>query len=178
MTPSFSIHPATGAEPPRPHVALVVGSTGAGKSTFTRTLLDELAAVPFVSDEWMTSLYADDRPEEAGFDWYWPRIQRIEAQMRTVSAAVLGAGAGVILDLGFTEQAHRARWIDWARGLGVAPWIYYLDIDPDERWRRVQQRNRDRGPTFQLEVTRQMFDFMEARFEPPTDEEAPLVLVR
>jgi predicted kinase len=178
MTPTFSIHPASGARPPRPHVALVVGSTGAGKSTFTRTLLDELAAVPFVIDEWVATLYGDDKPDDAGYDWYMPRIQRIETEMRRIAAAVLGAGAAVVLDLGFTERSHRASWIDWARGLGVAPWIYYLDIDADERWRRVQQRNDERGPTFQLEVTREMFDFMEARFEPPADDEAPLILVR
>jgi hypothetical protein len=49
--------------------------------------------------------------------------------------------------------------------------LHLLDIAPEERWRRVQARNADRGPTFRLEVTREMFDFVETLWEPPAPDE-------
>jgi hypothetical protein len=40
-----------------------------------------------------------------------------------------------------------------------------------ERWRRVKARNARKGETYQLgfDVTREMFDFVEGLWEPPTD---------
>ena len=35
----------------------------------------------------------------------------------------------------------------------------------------MQARNRDRGETYRLEVTREMFDFVETLWEPPDDVE-------
>ena len=49
--------------------------------------------------------------------------------------------------------------------------LHHLDVDASERWRRVQNRNVERGPTFRLGVTRKMFDFVETLWEPPSDAE-------
>ena len=48
-----------------------------------------------------------------------------------------------------------------------------LDAPREERWRRVQARNAEKGATYQLPfaVTRDMFDFVETLWEPPTDQE-------
>jgi hypothetical protein len=46
-----------------------------------------------------------------------------------------------------------------------------VDLPVDERWRRVEQRNKARGETFSLTVDRAMFDFMEGRWEPPAKAE-------
>lgn len=39
--------------------------------------------------------------------------------------------------------------------------LHYLDVPVEERWRRVERRNAERGEIFRLEFTRQMFDFVE-----------------
>ena len=52
-----------------------------------------------------------------------------------------------------------------AAGLGVR--LHFVDVDPAERWRRVEGRNHDRGETFRLAVTRPMFDFIETIWQPP-----------
>lgn len=155
-------------------VVLVTGGTGAGKSTYARALAKERGGLHFAIDDWVRQLYGADKPADAGFDWYMERIARIEEQMRAVAAQALSAGVPVIFDLGFTERAHRERFIAWARERGAAACICLVDVEPGERWRRVEQRNRERGATFALEVTREMFDFMEARFEPPSVDEAPV----
>ena len=49
--------------------------------------------------------------------------------------------------------------------------LHHLDVDAEERWRRVQGRNTERGPTYRLEVTREMFDFVETLLERPSDDE-------
>ena len=48
--------------------------------------------------------------------------------------------------------------------------LHVLDIPAEVRWQRVCERNRG-GETFSFEVTREMFDFMEARWELPSVEE-------
>jgi predicted kinase len=160
-----------------PAVALVVGGTGAGKTTFAARFAGDVGGLLVSIDDWVDTLYASDKPPEPGFDWYMERIGRIETQIRAVAGRLVALAVPVLLDLGFTARAHRAAWIAWARELGAEPWIYYVDVPADQRWRRVEQRNRDRGSTYRLDVNRGMFDFMEARFEPPTADEAPLARV-
>jgi predicted kinase len=45
-----------------PTTHLIHGYVGAGKTTFARRLEQELPAIRFSHDEWMTRLYGDDPP--------------------------------------------------------------------------------------------------------------------
>jgi predicted kinase len=45
-----------------PTAHLIHGYVGAGKTTFARRLEQELPAIRFSHDEWMTRLYGDDPP--------------------------------------------------------------------------------------------------------------------
>jgi hypothetical protein len=49
--------------------------------------------------------------------------------------------------------------------------LQVLEVDVEVRWGRVSERNRGEGQTFTFEVTREMFEFMEARWELPDEEE-------
>ncbi|NKB26358.1 MAG: hypothetical protein GKR99_01875 [Rhodobacteraceae bacterium] len=49
--------------------------------------------------------------------------------------------------------------------------LHYIDVPRDIRWDRVQQRNTEKGATFALEVTREMFEFIEDLWEAPTEAE-------
>jgi predicted kinase len=58
-----------------------------------------------------------------------------------------------------------------ARAVGVECVLHVLDVDAEVRWERVCERNRGDGATFTFEVTREMFEFVETRWELPSVEE-------
>lgn len=148
-------------------IHLVVGSTGAGKSTYARQLATERGAVRFAIDEWMAALFFPERPPDAGFDWYMPRVRRCTEVIFGVASQAVRAGSPVVLEIGLTERAEREAFYARVDGAGLALCLHVVDAPVDVRWRRVDERNRVRGETFSLEVTRGMFDFVEGLWEPP-----------
>jgi len=80
-------------------------------------------------------------------------------------------GVSSVLDLGFTTRAQRMGWLEKARAAGVECVLHVLDVDAETRWARVCERNRGESGTYAFVVTREMFDFMEGRWEAPSVEE-------
>ena len=77
-----------------------------------------------------------------------------------------------VLDLGFTTRAQRALFSDRAKELAINAEVHYLNAPKDVRKKRVEKRNIEKDPTvYAFEVTNMMFDFMEPKFEIPTQEE-------
>ena len=148
-------------------VHMVCGLPGAGKTTYSETLRRDLGAVRFSIDEWNGRLFFPDRHPTSDFNWFYERVQRSCAQMRATAEQVLEAGVPVIFDCGLTDRKEREIFYDWADGLGRAVVLHHLDVDAQTRWGRVERRNVERGATFELEVTRDMFDFMETLWEAP-----------
>jgi predicted kinase len=149
-------------------VHLVCGPTGAGKTTLAVRLADELKAVRFSIDEWMTALFWKDSPRPIEFGWTIERVGRCEAQIWATAMNVAARGVPVVLDLGFTTADHRARFRAFAREAGFTSQVHVADAPVETRWQRVEARNAQKGPTFQFEVTREMFLFIEEMWEPPT----------
>lgn len=152
-------------------VHLVVGSTGAGKSTFARRLARECGGICFVVDEWMQRLYLPDRPEVAGYDWYAPRIERSTEMIWSLVLELVRTGTPSVLEIGLTQRAAREAFYERMTRAGLKLALHVVEAPADVRWQRVAARNRERGATFALEVTRGMFDFVEGMWEPPDDEE-------
>ena len=155
----------------RPTIHLVCGSTGAGKTTFSMRLADEAGAIRLSIDEWMTALFEADRREQIEFAWMMERVNRCEAVMWNVAADAARRGVGSVIDCGFTRAEHRRKFANLAAEAGLPVVLHWLDVPVEERWRRVDRRNVERGETFRLEVTRPMFDFVEGLWEPPTPDE-------
>lgn len=153
-----------------PKAYLITGGTGAGKTTYAQTLARETGAIRFSIDDWMTTLFWMDSPDPISFEWAMERITRAEAQMWETAGQVLGRDLPVILDLGFTKAAHRQKFYDLAKTVDVPSELHWVDVSPEERWRRVQSRNTDKGETFAMDVPREMFDFMENIWEAPEGE--------
>ena len=150
---------------------VVAGSTGAGKSTFARELAARVGGVRFSIDDWMTRLYWMDSPEKTDFEWAMERIARCEEQIAAGALQLAAIGVDAVLDLGFTLRQHRETWVQRARTAGIAAELHVLDVPAEVRWARVCERNRGESATYSFAVTREMFDFMEARWEIPDDTE-------
>jgi predicted kinase len=154
-------------------IHLVCGSTGAGKTTYANRLSGEAGGVVFSIDQWMTALFWMDSPSPIQVEWSMERVRRCNDQIWTVAAQVAARGTPCILDLGFTRLKERSEITRLARAAGLAVQLHVLDVPVEERWRRVQSRNAEKGETHQLQfaVTREMFDFVETLWEPPDDRE-------
>lgn len=152
-------------------IILIVGSTGAGKTTYARRLAETLGGVRFSIDEWMTALFWADSPQPIEFGWTMERIGRCEGQIMAMVLQLAARGVPAILDLGFTTKEHRDRFRDHAGEAGLTAAIHFIDVPADKRWARVKRRNTDRGETYAMQVDRDMFDFMETMWEPPLEAE-------
>ncbi len=150
---------------------LVVGCTGAGKTTYARRLADELGGVRFSIDEWMMALFWADSPQPIQFEWTIERVRRCEAQIMAMVRQLATRQIPAVLDLGFTTLEHRESFRRQAVDAGLSAAVHFIDVPADERWLRVNHRNQQRGETFAMEVDRSMFDFMEALWEPPLEPE-------
>lgn len=150
---------------------LVVGCTGAGKSTYARALADQLGGLRFSIDEWMVELFWADSPQPIEFAWTMERVNRCEAQIFAMAKQAARRGVSAVLDLGFTTKAHRDKFRALGEEAGLSVAVHFVDVPAEERWRRVEQRNAQQGETYSLTVDRGMFDFMEGLWEPPNETE-------
>jgi predicted kinase len=154
-------------------VHLICGSTGAGKTTYALRLSDDIGAVRFSIDEWMSALFWMDTPQPLDPAWSIERVERCSSMIWRTALDVAMRGVPVILDIGLTRAEVRAKYAALAREAGLGVRLHFVEVPADERWRRVEARNSRKGETYQLtfDVTREMFDFVETLWEPPTEAE-------
>ena len=152
-------------------VHLICGCTGAGKSTYSNKLAQDVSGVRFSIDEWMERLHNDDKPDEMRFEWFYERVQRNCLQMRKLAEQLPAIGVPAVFDCGFTNSAERAIFVNWAEEQGFSLQLHFVDVPKEVRWKRVQKRNAEQAETFQFEVTREMFDFIETIWEAPSSRE-------
>lgn len=154
-------------------IHLICGSTGAGKTTYAMQLADRLGAVRFSIDEWMSALFWMDSPQPLNPAWSMERADRCHAQIWAVARRIAQRGLPCVLDVGLGRAENRLRFARIADDAGLSVQLHFIDAPMEERWRRVEARNAEKGKTYQLgfDVTREMFDFVETIWEPPTDAE-------
>jgi predicted kinase len=122
----------------------------------------------------MNTLFWPDCPAKNDLAFALDRIARCESQIAAVATQLAHSGVDAILDLGFTQREHRLAWLHRAQAAGIPCRLHVLDIPADTRWQRVCERNRGDSTTFTFAVTREMFDFMETRWELPDAAERSL----
>lgn len=76
-----------------------------------------------------------------------------------------------ILDLGFSKFEHREKFRKFADLNGYQLKTHFLDISKETRLNRVMTRNNEKGESFEFEVSKENFDFMESWFEKPSKKE-------
>ena len=150
---------------------VVFGSQGAGKSTYAAKLAEKVNGVYFSIDEWMSELYGADLPKPMDIKWIMERVARAEKRIWTTAKQIAACGGNVILDLGFMKVSNRDTFLNLAKEAGILTQLHYVDAPYPVRFKRVQERNSQKGDTFSFEVTPAMFEFMEKEFETPTEKE-------
>lgn len=152
-------------------IHLVCGSTGAGKTTHALKLARELGALHLSIDDWMVGLFAPDKPERPDWPWIDERVRRCERRMVAIALELGRLDMPAVLDLGLQRADQRQRVAAPALAAGLDVRLHFIDVDVEERWRRVESRNAAKGETFRLAVTRPMFDFIETMWQPPDADE-------
>jgi len=149
------------------------GSTGAGKTSYALRLCDEIGAIRFSVDEWMSALFWMDSPQPIDPLWSIERVERCSAMIWRIAVDAARRGTPCVLEIGLTTRAARARYAVLAREAGQSFRLHVLDAPVEERWRRVDARNRAPGAVAQLDfaISRAMFDFVEGMWEAPTPDE-------
>ena len=152
-------------------IYLIVGNTGSGKTTYANSLKETLKGVIFSIDTWNKTLFLPDKKATDGLDWFLERIERNEDIIKGLIQQLEHAGIDSILDLGFSKFEHRQRFREFASQYGYKTTTHFLDTLKEKRYEHILNRNTQKGNTFEFEVTKADFDFMETWFERPTDDE-------
>ena len=150
---------------------VIFGPCAAGKTTYARALAARERAVPFVLDEWGARLFGADLQGPIEFPWMLERLGRCHALIWSTAEAVLAAGSSVVLDVGAMRRADRERIRQMAKAKDLSLRWHFVDAPQEVRRARVAARNAARGETFVMEVTPEMFEMLEAIYEPPVPAE-------
>jgi len=148
-------------------IHLIVGNTGSGKTTYAQELKKKTKGVLFSIDKWNKELFLPDKKDNDGLEWFLERIERSESIIMDLILQLEEAKTDAILDLGLSKFAHREKFRIFANLHGLDLKIHFLDISKETRLMRIMQRNLKKGKTFEFEVSRENFDFMEDWFEKP-----------
>lgn len=166
--------PEEGLPAPIPHVVLMAGMPGAGKTTLAMAL----AAAGFkrvCPDEEMFrrhGRYGTDFPRGQFLVREAPILMEIATELRTL----LAAGRDVVVDHGFWTPEERAEWRSLAREAGGEPVLVYLPAPHEVRWARIKERNRHAAvDANSIEFSEQDLLRFAGRFHPPREDEPHIV---
>ena len=152
-------------------IHLIVGNTGAGKTTYSNKLKGKVNGIIFSIDKWNNTLFLADKKPTDGLEWFLERIERAEKIILNLIEQLEASQVDSILDLGLSKLEHREKFRKFAAENGYQIKCHFLDISKETRWKRVMERNHEQGETFEFEVTLENFEFMESWFEKPSETE-------
>lgn len=150
-------------------IHLIEGPVGAGKSTFALRVAHDLSAPRLDLDEWMVTLFRPDRPDSGFMTWYLERKHRCIQQIWNVVTEILRSGTDVVLELGLVGRADRVAFYERADAADCELVVYLLDTPEDTRRQRVRERNRQKGESFKMEVSDEIFELANGAWEAPDE---------
>lgn len=150
-------------------VHLIEGPVGAGKTTFSTVLAQNIGGIHIALDEWFARLFSPDRPEGDFVPWYVQRKERLLDLIWIHSQKILDSGRDVVLELGLIQQLPRMAFCRRIVEEGFSLRIQVLDAPLELRRERVRRRNEEKGPTFSMLVPAHIFEIASALWEPPDE---------
>lgn len=120
-------------------------------------------------NKWNNTLSLPDKKPTDGLEWTLEKIDRSEKIIMDLVKQLENLKTDSILDLGLSKFEHREKFRKFADLNGYELRIHFLDISKEIRWERVMKRNDEKGLTFEFEVSKENFDFMENWFEKPSE---------
>ena len=150
---------------------LIVGNTGSGKTTYSNALKSKTNGVVFSIDTWNNTLFLPDKKPTDGLEWFLERIDRAEKMIMGLVMQLENSETDSILDLGLSKFEHREKFRTFANSNNFEVTTHFLDISKNTRLKRVMKRNTEKGATFEFEVSKENFNFMESWFEKPSEKE-------
>ena len=152
-------------------IHIIVGNTGSGKTTYSNKLKNEIGGIIFSIDKWNNTLFLPDKKQVDGLDWFLERIDRAESLISSLILQLESIGTDSILDLGLSKFEHREKFRKLAKENNIEIKIHFLDVSKKIRLKRIRERNNKKGDTFEFNVSKEDFDFMEGWFERPSEME-------
>ncbi len=149
-------------------IHLIVGNTGSGKTSYSKKLKEKTSGIVFSIDQWNNVLFLPDKKSTDGLDWFLERIDRSEKIILDLMVQLENSKTDTILDLGLSKYAHREKFRKFAALNNFEVKLHFLDVSKETRLKRIQKRNKEKGETFEFEVTKENFVFMEDWFEKPS----------
>jgi predicted kinase len=144
---------------------LTCGLPASGKTTLARQLATNRKALRLTQDEWLIALGSSP--------WDASTREKVDRELWRLAQEVLRLGLSVVLDFGLWARIERDEMRSVARKIGVGVELHYLDVPPDELWRRIDARNRV-SPWNRYPISRADFDEWRRVFEPPDTAELAL----
>ncbi len=145
---------------------LICGLPGAGKTTLAKKMEVERAAIRLNADDWIERLLTHPS-DTAARDRLRDPVENLQLDL---ARSLLAHGVTVILDNGFWAKEERDAYAMVAIELGARVELYYLTVEFEELWRRIELRNASMvSKTFVM--TRSEVEVGWGLFQPPTLEE-------
>ena len=119
----------------------------------------------------MVTLFSPDRPDENFMEWYSDRKYRCIQQIWEVTCELLNNGTSVILELGLVQLADREDFYRRVDGTEYEMRVYLIDTPLEQRRARVRERNTQKGGTYKMEVSDEIFDLANSFWQEPTEVE-------
>lgn len=159
-------------------IYIVGGLPGSGKSTYSQDLAKKVKGIVFATDVWMKELYWMDKAPGEDLKWAFERVDRCEKRIIKTCAQLAEINVSSVLDIGFVNLKWRKKTYDLMKELNVEYEIHFLEVDKETRWKRVEKRNKEKGPTYSFDVTKDMLDFMDQHYDPIDEKETNAKLVK
>jgi predicted kinase len=115
------------------------GKMGAGKSTLSRQISQELKAILLSEDDWLSTLY----PEEIkNFDDYLKYANRLKPLLKSHVISILNSGISVVTDFPANTRNQRTWFKDIFLNQGIPHRLIYLDVHDQTCLEQIVQRRK------------------------------------